>query len=319
MKRKITRRSGFFLLALLMLIPLAAPAFASAIPDAPDAYVYDGADVLTASTENYINSQNAALDEKCGAQIVFVTVDFTGGYDIDDYAYELFNKWGIGDKKKNNGLLFVLSIGAEDYYALPGSGITDVFTGGKLDALLYDYLETDFAAGNYDAGVRKTFDRALQMMQAHYNIASDAGYSGYEEARDAGSSFFEGFFHVIGKIITFVIIIAVIAMLIRLFSGPRGGGGNGGGGGGSGFWNGLLLGSLMNRRRYYRRPPPPPPPGGFGGFGGPRPPHSGGFGGRPGSSGSGRPSGGFGGGFGGGGSFGGFGGGGSRGGGAGRR
>ena len=161
--------------------------------------------------------------------------------------------------------------------------------------------------------------RAASWTRCSTNIASDAGYSGYEEARDAGGSFFEGFFRVIGKLITFVIIIAVIAMLLRLFSGPRVGGGNGGGGGGSGFWNGLLLGSLMNRRRYYRRPPPPPPPGGFGGFGGPRPPHSGGFGGRPGSSGSGRPSGGFGGGFGGGGSFGGFGGGGSRGGGAGRR
>ncbi|MGN0479588.1 MAG: TPM domain-containing protein [Hominenteromicrobium sp.] len=315
MERKRISRVCFLVLALLLLIPLAAPAFASAIPDAPEAYVYDGADVLTASTENYINSQNAALDEKCGAQIVFVTVDFTGGYDIDDYAYELFNKWGIGDKKENNGLLFVLSIGAEDYYALPGSGIADVFTGGKLDALLYDYLETDFAAGNYDAGVRKTFDRALEMMQAHYNIASNAGYSGYEEARNEGGSVFEGIFRVIGKLITLVVIIAVVIILIRLFSGPRGGGGNGGGGG-SGFWNGLLLGSLMNnRRRYYRRPPPPPPP--HGGFGGPRPPRSGGGfgGGNPGGFGSGRS----GGGFGGGGSFGGFGGGGSRGGGAGRR
>lgn len=57
------------------------------------------------------------------------TVDFTDGEDIADYAYDLFNKWGIGDKKSNNGLLILLSIGAEDYYAEPGVGLTDVFTG----------------------------------------------------------------------------------------------------------------------------------------------------------------------------------------------
>lgn len=42
-----------------------------------------------------------------------------------------FNKWGIGDKKANNGLLILLSIGAEDYYAEPGVGLTDVFTGRR--------------------------------------------------------------------------------------------------------------------------------------------------------------------------------------------
>lgn len=314
MKKKRIGRMLAAVLALFCLVSLASPVFASTIPDAPNSYVYDGADVLSDSTESYINSRNAELDQACGAQIVFVTVDFTGEYDIDDFAYELFNKWGIGDKKKNNGLLFVLSIGAEDYYALPGSGVTDVFSGGKLDALLYDYLETDFAAGDYDAGVRKTFDRALQMMQAHYHVTSDAGYDGYEEARQESGGFFTVFFRLIGKLFSIVVILGVIVLLIALFTGPRGG--NGGGGGGGGFWNGLLLGSLMNRRHHYHRPPPPP-----GGFGGPRPPRPGNFGGfggfgggKPGNFGGGRS-----GGFGGGGSFGGFGGGGSRGGGAGRR
>lgn len=85
------------------------------------------------------------------------TVDFTDGEDIADYAYDLFNKWGIGDKKANNGLLILLSIGAEDYYAEPGVGLTDVFTGGVLDAMLYDYLEDDFAAKEYDSGVKKVY------------------------------------------------------------------------------------------------------------------------------------------------------------------
>ena len=257
--------------------------------------------------------ETAALDEACGGQIAVVAVEFTGAYSTADYAYELFNAWGIGDRNENNGLLLLLVTGAEDYYIMPGSGVTDIFSGGTLQTLMDDYLEADFAAGNYDAGVRKTFDRILEIYGEKYDLtptsASDAGYSGYADAED---SLFSRFFRVIGKILIVAILIVLVIVLIRFFAGgPRGGGGGYGGGGGGGFWNGLLLGSLLNRRRYTYRPPPPH----FGGPRPPRPPHvgrpGGGFGGRPG---------GFG-GFGGGrtGGFGGFGGGGSRGGGAGRR
>lgn len=314
-RQSALRRTGLFLLACVLAAVLAVPVLAAGIPDAPDAYVYDEAGVLSDSTEQYINLETAALDEACGGQIAVVAVEFTGAYSTADYAYELFNAWGIGDRNENNGLLLLLVTGAEDYYIMPGSGVTDIFSGGTLQTLMDDYLEADFAAGNYDAGVRKTFDRIMEIYGEKYDLtptsASDAGYSGYADAED---SLFSRFFRVIGKILIVAILVVLVIVLIRFFAGgPRGGGGGGyGGGGGGGFWNGLLLGSLLNRRRYTYRPPPPH----FGGPRPPRPPHVG----RPGGGfGGGRP-GGFG-GFGGGrtGGFGGFGGGGSRGGGAGRR
>lgn len=313
-RQSVLRRTGLFLLACVLAAILAVPVLAAGIPDAPDAYVYDEAGVLSDSAEQYINLETAALDEACGGQIAVVAVEFTGAYSTADYAYELFNAWGIGDRNENNGLLLLLVTGAEDYYIMPGSGVTDIFSGGTLQTLMDDYLEADFAAGNYDAGVRKTFDRILEIYGEKYDLtptsASDAGYSGYADAED---SLFSRFFRVIGKILIVAILVVLVIVLIRFFAGgPRGGGGGYGGGGGGGFWNGLLLGSLLNRRRYTYRPPPPH----FGGPRPPRPPHVG----RPGGGfGGGRP-GGFG-GFGGGrtGGFGGFGGGGSRGGGAGRR
>ncbi len=313
-RQSALRRTGLFLLACVLAAVLAVPVLAAGIPDAPDAYVYDEAGVLSDSTEQYINLETAALDEACGGQIAVVAVEFTGAYSTADYAYELFNAWGIGDRNENNGLLLLLVTGAEDYYIMPGSGVTDIFSGGTLQTLMDDYLEADFAAGNYDAGVRKTFDRILEIYGEKYDLtptsASDAGYSGYADAED---SLFSRFFRVIGKILIVAILIVLVIVLICFFAGgPRGGGGGYGGGGGGGFWNGLLLGSLLNRRRYTYRPPPPH----FGGPRPPRPPHVG----RPGGGfGGGRPGGfdGFGGGRTGG--FGGFGGGGSRGGGAGRR
>lgn len=119
----VLKKTGAVLLTVLVLVLMAVPAFAVALPDAPTGYVYDGANVLSSSTESYIERTGSALAEACGAEVVVATVDFTDGEDIADYAYDLFNKWGIGDKKSNNGLLILLSIGAEDYYAEPGLAI----------------------------------------------------------------------------------------------------------------------------------------------------------------------------------------------------
>lgn len=271
--RPVLKKTGAVLLTVLVLVLMSVPAFAVTLPDAPTGYVYDGANVLSSSTESYIERTGSALAEACGAEVVVATVDFTDGEDIADYAYDLFNKWGIGDKKANNGLLILLSIGAEDYYAEPGVGLTDVFTGGVLDAMLYDYLEDDFAAKEYDSGVKKVYARAVEILEDHYNVSYSAGTTNNANANNSTSGGilygFQRFFSRMGR---FIFIILFVILIIAL--------------------------SIRRPRRYYRRgwgaPPPPPPMGGF--WRGPRPPRGPGgpgFGGpRPGGFSSSRPSGG---------------------------
>ena len=223
----VLKKTGAVLLAVLVLVLMAVPAFAVTLPDAPTGYVYDGANVLSSSTESYIERTGSALAEACGAEVVVATVDFTDGEDIADYAYDLFNKWGIGDKKANNGLLILLSIGAEDYYAEPGTGLTDVFTGGVLDAMLYDYLEDDFAAKEYDSGVKKVYARAVEILEDHYNVSYSAGTTNnanantnynYANNNTSGGILygFQRFFSRMGRFIFIVLfVILIIALSIR--------------------------------------------------------------------------------------------------------
>ena len=75
-----------------------------------DFYVNDSAGVLDNSLKNYIISTNKSLYSQTGAQIVVVTVNSLDGDAIEDYANKLFRQYGIGDSKKNNGVLILLSI-----------------------------------------------------------------------------------------------------------------------------------------------------------------------------------------------------------------
>lgn len=319
-------------------------AFAAVLSPSNDFYVLDDAGVLDTQTEGMIVFCNDLLYQNCGAQFVVVVADSIGGEDIGDYAYELFNKWGIGDSQKGNGYLMLLAIEEEDYYFLPGEGLDESMSWGKTKEIVNKYLEPDFAAGDYDSGVDKVFRQLFPMLAdvCGSDVTVADGIAAYEDYIENGENYkidyggyqgdepYErkgGFRTVFGTIIIIVILIVVLSAFARPVYRRRRGGV-----------------PFVFFHHHAPRPPRPPRgphhgPGGFGGphgggfGGGPRGggPHGGSFGGGPrsggprgGSFGGGR-SGGFGGGRSGGGrSGGGFGGGrsggggGSRGGGGGR-
>ena len=286
MKQAIKRRLTGLVLSAILLAALALPAFAADISAAPSGHaVLDQAGVLSEETINTVDGYNNALSST-GAQIAVLTVDFTGNLSIDDYALQVFNEWGVGDKKKNNGVLFLLVTGDQNYYCTLGTGLEGEITYSRLKSLLNDYAEPGFAKGDYDACVTEFTGAVYSELCSLYGITPGEGQPQPKPVENDDNAE-----TMLILIVTVVLIVVAIALSSR--SGRGGGGGGGGRGRDVVFWP-LFLGGY-SRPRYYHRPYHRPPPGGFGG---------GGFGG-----------GGFG---GGGGGFGGFGGGSSRGGGAGR-
>ena len=144
-------------------------------------YVYDHAGVLTDDTMEHIDAVNESLFAQTGAQILIVTVDTTGGTDIVDYATNLGNQYGVGSAERDNGIVIVLAL--EDYtpsglkgdYGVSGGDGLYAY-GEELTDLLYATMETDFAAGRYDDGVRETFDAYIDWFSDFYGVTIRAGY-----------------------------------------------------------------------------------------------------------------------------------------------
>ena len=303
----------------------AAPSFAScASYEKPSrVYVADYADVIDSDIEDYIVEKGAKLDSLTGAQVVIVTVDFVDG-DIEDFCYDLFNDWGIGDQNKNNGVLVVMSIGDQDAWAMQGAGLESALTSGKISSMMDDYLADDFFAGKYSEGAKNIFDAFANWLCTYYGVSLsgstpqngvqtsgdynngslDSNRNNYQtsspnEGKNSGSSF--GFAKTLLLIIFLIIIFAPRRRRRRS----------------GGFGTGFLLGNLFSRGRNYNPPPHRDRHDddhffGGGGFGGG---HSGGSGGGFGGGSFGGGS--HGGGFSGGSHGGGFGRGGTRGGGGG--
>ncbi len=339
--------AGVFLTLLLLLNFLALPALAAPkVPAYQEGYGYaaDLADVLSSETLEHINEVNRQLSSSCGAEIMVVTVDFLDGAEIEDYAYTLFNDWAIGSAEKNNGILLLLAIGEDNYYAMQGKGLEDSFDSGLLGDYLYEYLEEDFAAGNYDAGVIKVFDAMAGKVADIYGVGESSGGSGdtadsgtgqpnayvddgqrYPEndrlshRRGPGAGFVMMIFLVVLLILMAIIFAAILRDIKNKNRRPPGAGPGGWTEGRRVVYRPLILGGWRSYPRPLR-PPHPPRPARHPKSIPPQKPAGGSSGKSPGNK-NGRPPGGFG-GFGGfgGGTGGRMGGGGSsRGGGAGRR
>ena len=116
-------------------------------------YVSDYANVLSENTEKFIQEHSEALDKKTTAQIVVVTVNNLEGKDIESYANELFNDWGIGDKDKNNGLLILLSIEERRSRIEVGYGLEGILPDGKTGRFQDSYMIPYYKDDHFDEGM----------------------------------------------------------------------------------------------------------------------------------------------------------------------
>jgi len=236
----------------------------------PQGYVSDFAGVIDAQSRAELEDYAARVEQGTGAQLAFVTVRSLEGEPIEDVTIDIFKAWGVGQKKKDNGAMLLLSIAdRKDRLEVGGGlggGITDGWSG-----LLLDDMRPSLREGQYGAAM---IAAAVRLGEA---IAKDQGVQipppqSYRRPRA-----------VTRDSLPWPLILFAIFFIVSILR--RGGGGYGGGGGGGGLLTGMLLGSLLGGGGRGGRDG-----GGFGGFDGGGGGGFGGFGGG-GSGGGGASSG----------------------------
>jgi uncharacterized protein len=125
---------GLLTLALLLLVlSSAVPARPEKVEQlAPQGYVNDFAGVVDADLRGKITALCQEVDQKAGAQIAVVTIHSLEGGDVEDFANRLFEKWGVGPKGKDRGLLILLAVDDRKYRTEVGYGLEAILPDGKV-------------------------------------------------------------------------------------------------------------------------------------------------------------------------------------------
>jgi uncharacterized protein len=280
----------------LILTGLFVASFAIAQADLPvprlEHRVNDYAGVLSRSARQDLESTLERYGQQTGHQFVFLSIPTLGGDPLEDFSIRVAEAWKIGDKKRDDGLIFLVvpqdrKMRIEVGYGLEGA-IPDVVAKRILD----DRVRPAFRSGDFEGGIRSAFDALMRAAEGE-SIGPAPQASGGRRSRSQG-----GVFGAVVRIAPFLLFMLplfgwrILTLLVPLvFAGVAGllfGG--------FGVLGGLVLGLIaVFRLRMWNLPGGPPVVFSGGGYGG----SSRGFGG-----GSGGFGGGGGGGFGGGGASG---------------
>ena len=230
--------------------------------------VIDEAKILSASDKQAIETKLRSLNDRGLAQAAVVIVPTTNGEDIFDYSMKVADRWKLGKKDTDQGLLMVVAVNDRKMYILTGYGLEGNIPDAVAKRIISDDITPRFKQGDYAGGItaginrieeRLTTDPAI-LKQADANRVNTNANSNAQSNQEGGIPLiFLGFFgFVAGMILTSIlgrffgsiataggivtlgtifgagllssIFVAFIVFLFLLFRG--GGGGRGGRGGG---------------------------------------------------------------------------------------
>ncbi len=209
--------------------------------------VVDDAHVLSPQTQADLTAKLAALEAKNGDQLVVVTLPSLQGYPIEDYGYQLGRAWGIGQKGKDNGALFILAPSERKVRIEVGYGLEPMLTDAMSSLILQRAVLPKFRGGDVEGGVAAGTDAIVEQLgldpQAAAAQVRQAEQAAAQRPAARRPSPIQG-------IIVIIFVVLFISTILRgrggglwmlpfLFMGGGGGGGrfrddDGGGGGFSG-------------------------------------------------------------------------------------
>ncbi|WP_301205116.1 TPM domain-containing protein, partial [Lactobacillus hominis] len=130
-------------------------------------YVMDKAGVLNQQTVEEITQINESdLSKVTGhPEIAVITVKTTGDEAIEDYAQEQAQKYHIGRKGWNNGILFVIATKDRKVRMDTGYGVEDVLPDDYINTLISGKTKEELHQNDWNAGVLSIVKQTSQRLQ----------------------------------------------------------------------------------------------------------------------------------------------------------
>lgn len=130
----------------------ASPLHALEVPK-PSGFVNDFAHVIQPVQAQRLEYLLTALEQQTGIEFAIVTLPFLEGESIEDFAVQIFEKWGIGKRKQDNGLLILAAIRDRKAHIEVGYGLEPIIPDAVAGRVSRDIIVPQFKKGSYGAGL----------------------------------------------------------------------------------------------------------------------------------------------------------------------
>lgn len=174
----------------------------------PPKLVNDLANALTPDEINSLERKLVAYNDSTSTQVVIVTVETTGDYDIQEYALRILRDWGVGNTKTNNGIVIVAAIKDKKIRIETGYGMEGVIPDITAQRIIDNEVTPNFRAGDYYRGFDEAINAIAKAAAGEYT--APVNYNRQSKRRG-------------GSIFSYLIPLIILVVIISGIGGGRGG------------------------------------------------------------------------------------------------
>ena len=239
-------------ISLILLLLFAVPVTAYYELGTPKGYVNDYTNTLTQEQASALESKIAAFEQESTNEIGVAIIDSLQGDYIEHFAVKLFEEWGVGKEKKDNGALLLVSMSERQMRIEVGYGLEGSLTDAQASWIIKNVMVPNFKENKYYEGIDQSVDKIIAITKGEFEVPEEES-----------TGFSKSLLFIVLLIILIVIIVKILnrrnpsckrrcvgtgSRSTSLFSGWGGGdsssdssgggfgGGSSGGGGASGSW-----------------------------------------------------------------------------------
>jgi uncharacterized protein len=160
----------YFLSIIIVLLFVGSLSAQGDFPEVPNPpkLVNDFSKTLTSSEVSSLESKLVAYNDSTSTQVTIVMIRSVGQYDISDYAFQLGEKWGIGQSKLDNGVLILAAMEDRKVFIATGYGMEGVLPDVLAKRIVDQLIVPNFKMQAYYEGLDKATDMIFKLASGEY-------------------------------------------------------------------------------------------------------------------------------------------------------
>ena len=159
------RNACLLLAASLLFLPAL---FALQVPPRADGYVTDRAGLLSPAAREKLETVLRAFEEKTSNQVVVATFPSLEGDSLEDFSIRLAEAWKAGQKRKDNGVIFLIFKNDRKIRIEVGYGLEGVLTDALSGQIIRQVVAPYFRKEDYSGGILAGTDAIMKATQGEF-------------------------------------------------------------------------------------------------------------------------------------------------------
>lgn len=176
MPNLLSTRLYFILLrfAFIFFLSIHSSLAQTSVPELWGQRVHDEAHVLNQKTIDKLENELKAFEDSTSNQIGILIIQSLNGEVLEPYTLRAAEKWKLGTKSKDNGVLFLVAVDDHKMRIEVGQGLQGLLTDALCNRIIRNEVAPAFRRNNYDEGVMTAIGEITKSIKGEYHVEEAA-------------------------------------------------------------------------------------------------------------------------------------------------